>query len=96
LEALGPHTKPIGKFPKEWESNVSYYTGILKFIPEDYEKKMNAINLDDLISENIRQSYITAGIISYKVANLKKAIKLLPAVLLIIAILVGFILYWLF
>ena len=98
LRVVGPHAKPVQENPEEWDSSVSFYGGILKVRPAEYEEKMNKITMNEMFSENVRQSYILAGIIDYKITNLKKAMKWLPAVfgLLIGIIVIGFIIYWRF
>jgi pycsar effector protein len=76
LRAVGPHTKPIIKVPEEWKSSVSFYGGICKLTPLEYEEKMERVSKDDIFTENVRQSFILAGIAQYKNTNIKKAMKL--------------------
>jgi len=93
LRAVGPHTKPIQKVPEEWESAVSFYGGICKLKPNEYEEKMKKVSKDEMFIENVRQSYILAGIAEYKITNLKKAMKwyIMLFGLLVAIIIIGFI-----
>jgi len=98
LRISGPHIKPVREHPKGWENSVSFYGGILQMKPEEYEAKMKKITPDDMITEDIRQIYILSGIIDYKIVNLKKATRFLPWIfaLVIMLIVFGFTIYWLF
>jgi hypothetical protein len=98
LRVSGPHIKPVRGHPKEWDDSVSFYGGILKMKPEQYEARMKKITTEDMVSENIRQIYILSGILDYKIVNLKKATKWLPVVFVLVVTIIffGFTIYWLF
>jgi hypothetical protein len=79
LRVLGPHVTSRRDDLKPWElSSISFYTGILNRKPDKYVSIINSVTAEQKILDNAREAYIVADDLSYKVVNMKEALKWMP------------------